>query len=84
MFSVEQKRRISEEVQKILRATGHLELPTGEIKFLLHVDGAQAWSWADIQNNEAVGNPDVNPWNEMQATKPLAASDADEGQEVKK
>lgn len=65
MFSVSQKRAISDAVQKILRDTNHPELPNGEIQFSLHVDGAQRWSWADIRNNGAVTNPNLNPWNEM-------------------
>lgn len=64
MFSVTQKRIISEQVQRILRSTNHPELPVGEISFQLHVEGAASWSWADIQNNGAVSNPGVNPWNE--------------------
>lgn len=71
MFSVQQKRDISDAVQKILRATAHAELPTtGEIAFTLHVDGAEDWSWADIQNNGAVGDPGVNPHNELMASIP--------------
>jgi len=66
MFSVRQKREIADKVQKILRDTGHQELPEGEIQFLLHVDGAESWSWADIRNNGAVARPSVNPWNESQ------------------
>ena len=69
MFSVAQKRAISEQVQRILRATNHQELPTGEIQFLLHVDGKESWSWADIKNNGSVHNPEVNPWNELQASR---------------
>lgn len=69
MFSVAQKREIAEKVQRILRETQHPELPDGEIPFLLHVEGAAAWSWADIRNNGAVQNPGVNPWNEAQAKK---------------
>ena len=69
MFSVEQKRAISDAVQKILRDTNHPELPAGEIKFKLHVDGAESWSWADIQNNGSVPDPQVNFWNEMVAEK---------------
>lgn len=64
MFSVAQKRAIAEAVQRILRDTQHPELPAGEIQFSLHVDGAEAWSWADIRNNGAVTVPGVNPWNE--------------------
>jgi hypothetical protein len=66
MFSVSQKRAIADAVQKILRDTGHPELPAGEIRFVLHVDGAESWSWADICNNGAVGVPSVTPWNEAQ------------------
>ncbi len=72
MFSVNQKRDISDAVQKILRATKHPELPPegGEVKFALHVDGAESWSFADILNNGAVGNPGVNPHNELMAAIP--------------
>jgi hypothetical protein len=68
MFSAAQKRAISDAVQNVLRDTGHPELPEGEIVFELHVSGKEPWwSWADIRNNGAVTNPDVNPWNEQQA-----------------
>lgn len=69
MFSVAQKRSIADAVQRILRETNHPELPAGEIQFSLHVDGAEAWSWADIRNNGAVTNPGVNPWNEAQEAR---------------
>ena len=73
MFSVEQKRDISDAVQKILRDTNHPELPaTGEVSFSLHVDGAEMWSFADIKNNGAVGDPGVNPHNELMAQMPEA------------
>lgn len=67
MFSISEKRFISDAVQKILRATNHPELPSGEINFLLHVDGAEPWSWADIKNNGAITNPEntANIWNEV-------------------
>jgi len=67
MFSVQQKRTIAEKVQRILRNTNHPELPKGEIKFLLHVEGAESWSWADIRNNADVPNPGINPHNEIVA-----------------
>lgn len=66
MFSLQQKREIADQVQQILKATQHPELPNGEINFSLHVDGAESWSWADIRNNGAVTQPGVNPWNESQ------------------
>ena len=66
MFSVRQKCEIADKIQQILRETGHPELPEGEMQFRLHVDGADLWSWADIQNNGAVANLGVNHWNEQQ------------------
>jgi hypothetical protein len=66
MFSMREKREIADKVQEILRATGHPELPQGEIQFALHVVGAESWSWADIRNNGAVANPGVNKHNEAQ------------------
>ncbi len=66
MFSVRQKREISDKVQEILRKTNHPELPKGEINFMLRVEGAESWSWAEIRNNGAVTKPGVNPWNEQQ------------------
>ena len=66
MFSVREKRMISEKVQDLLKETNHSELPDREIQFHLHVDGAESWSWADIKNNGAVSEPNVNPWNENQ------------------
>lgn len=68
MFSVRQKREISEKVQSILRETDHPELSSGEIEFLLHVNGAESWSWAKIRNNGAVEEPNANPHNEAQDT----------------
>lgn len=66
MFSIRQKREISEKIQTMLRETGHPELPEGEISFKIHVSGAESWSWADIENNGAVLMPSVNTHNEMQ------------------
>ena len=66
MFSVNQKRKISDSVQRILRDTKHPELPEGQISFVLEVQGAENWSWANIKNNNAVTDPTVNPHNEAQ------------------
>ena len=59
MFSPDMKKMISEKVQTILRETYHAELPETEINFLLHVDGAEAWSWANIRNNSSDKNKPV-------------------------
>ena len=70
MFSVKQKREISEAVQTVLRNTDHPELPDGEIHFQLHVVGSTPMSWADIRNNGSVESPSVNPHNEGQDRRP--------------
>lgn len=67
MFSVQQKRDISDAIQTILRDTRHPELPSSEIHFSIHVHGATPLSWAVIENNCAVPVPGVNPHNEKQA-----------------
>ena len=61
-----QKREISEGIQNILRETNHPELPEGEIQFEIHIKGREQWSWADIRNNSACTNPEINPHNERQ------------------
>ena len=66
MFSARQKRGIADKVQAILREMNHPELPKGEIRFRLFVCGAEDWSRANIENNGAVTDPSVNPWNEKQ------------------
>lgn len=69
MFSLQQKREISDKIQKLLKETNHPELPEGEISFSINVKGAESWSWADIKNNDQVIKPSINPFNEMQAEK---------------
>ena len=61
MFTVKQKQQIAEKVQKAIKYTLNDELPLGEVNFILHVDGAEDWSWANIRNNSArdVPVPDV-------------------------
>ena len=65
MFSVREKREISDKIQQLLRETGHPELPVGEIQFEIHITGIDpSWSWADIRNNGACTEPNVNPHDE--------------------
>jgi len=71
MFSVAQKRHIAAEVEKLLLSLHHAEMPESKPRFRLHVDGAESWSWADIEPNwvydDAGKEPGVNPWNERAA-----------------
>jgi len=67
VFSEKEKRKIAEAVEKVLLEIDHPEMPKDKPMFHLHVDGKEAWSWADIIPNWAhdekrTTNP--NPWNE--------------------
>ncbi len=64
MFSIQQKRDISDKIQRILRETNHPELAEGEIVFNIKIEGKESWSWANIKNNASAPNPTCNPWNE--------------------
>lgn len=61
MFSSQQKQEIAAKVQHAIQQTLNDKLPIGEVNFILHVDGAENWSWANIRNNSArdVPVPDV-------------------------
>lgn len=50
MLSTKVKQYISKEVQRVLQSIHDDELPNGEIHFILHVDGSEDWSWANIRN----------------------------------
>jgi len=72
MFSIEQKRRIASTVEKCLLELGHPEMPLVKPRFHLHVDGAESWSWADIDPNwtyDDAHKPGVNPFNELVAAQ---------------
>ncbi len=51
MLSAKVKSEIATKVQEILQSVNDDELPSGEINFLFHIDGAEDWSWANIRNN---------------------------------
>ena len=47
MFSMEQKRRIADAVERALFELNHPEMPTERPRFHLRVDGIEAWSYKD-------------------------------------
>jgi len=50
MLSPKVKKELSEKIQSLLQSVEDNELPSGEIDFLLHVDGAIDLSWCNIRN----------------------------------
>jgi hypothetical protein len=60
MLSSKVKQDVATKVQAILQEIDDDELPQGEINFLLHVDGKEGWSWANIRNNANRDTP-VHP-----------------------
>ena len=72
MFSLEEKRKIADAVEKILLEIKHPEMPNDRAKFTLHVDGKEDWSWADIKPNWTFGEgsaPTTTEWNESAREK---------------
>ncbi len=67
MFSVEEKKKIADVIEKTLLEFNHPEMPKEKPKFKIHIDGKEKWSWADIEPNwvfEDGKKMDVNPFNE--------------------
>ncbi len=60
MLSQQVKKELSEKIQALLQEIQDDELPSGEINFILHVDGKEDWSWANIRNYSAKNNPVPN------------------------
>ena len=50
MLSGEMKREIAEFIQELLQDVDDPEMARGEISFLLHIDGNEISSWANIRN----------------------------------
>ena len=67
MFSIAEKKKIAEAVEKVLLELRHPEMPETRANFRLHVNGKEDRSFADILPNwtfEAIP-PKANPWNEV-------------------
>lgn len=71
MFSKAQKMYIASEIEKLLLSINHPEMPKEKPEFHLRVNGAESWSWAEIEPNHhfETKEPGVNPWNEMMEKK---------------
>jgi len=68
MFSVTEKRKIAEAIEKTILDLKHPEMPTEKPKFSIHIDGKENWSWADIKPNWMFDDGKemrVNPFNEI-------------------
>ena len=67
MFSIAEKKKIADAVEKVLLEINHPEMPPNHPVFKLHVDGKESWSWADIDPNWTYDEtkwPTTTPWNE--------------------
>ena len=72
MFSIDEKKKIAGEIEKLLLSLDHPEMPKEKPSFSLHVDGKESWSRSDINPNWTYdgNNPSgVNPWNEVAQEK---------------
>lgn len=66
MFSMNEKKMIATEIEKILLKLDHPEMPKEKPQFELTIAGKESWSWAVINPNWSFEkkSPSVNPWNE--------------------
>ena len=65
VFSREEKQQIAKAVEDVIREIDHPEMDNENIRFQLHVDGKESWSYADITDNRRAGDgANGNPWNE--------------------
>lgn len=67
MFSMKEKQWLADEIEKLLLKLEHPEMPKAKPSFKLHVDGAESWSWADIEPNWKFDGKTVTgkTWNEI-------------------
>lgn len=69
MFSVKEKRKIADAIEKVLLELNHPEMPKEKPKFKIHVDGKESWSWADIEPNwlfdDCIKEVNINQFNEI-------------------
>lgn len=69
MFSRDEKMKIAKAVEDVIREINHPEMDNDNIKFNLHIEGKETWSWADIRPNKKDEPPaDPNNWNEKAQT----------------
>jgi|GEM_PF-4270899 len=66
MFSLEEKKKIADAVEKVLIEINHPEMPKDNPMFTLHVVGKKSWSYADILPNHTYKDtkPTITKWNE--------------------
>ena len=72
MFSLEQKKMMAAEVEKMLLDIGHPEMPKENPDFTLSVKGVEVMSWAEIHPDwtfDEKTKPGINPHNEAQESK---------------
>ncbi len=51
MFSFVQKQEIAKRIEELLLSFHHPEMAKEKPYFKIHIDGAEGWSWADIEPN---------------------------------
>lgn len=67
MFSIKEKQKLAEKIEKLLLDLHHPEMPKGKPMFELTVQGKEPWSFASIKPNWTFSDknpPGINPWNE--------------------
>lgn len=67
MFSMAEKKKIAEAVEKVILSLNHPEMTTEKVDFTLHVVGKEEWNYAEIFPNwtfDKKNPPTSTEWNE--------------------
>ena len=66
MFSVDEKKKIAGEIEKLLLSFNHPEMPKEKPVFKIHIEGKESWAWADIDPNWVYRDKNIgsNIWDE--------------------
>ena len=67
MFSVYEKQYLAIKIEGLIKSLNHPEMDNTNIRFKIHIDGKENWSWADITDNKTAQENGIklNPWNEI-------------------
>ena len=68
MFSAKKKKHLANCIESLIIAMDHPEMDNNNVRFKIHIDGKESWSFADITDNNTAAERGigVNPWNESQ------------------
>ena len=67
MFSVHEKQYLATKIEDLIAGLEHPEMDNKNVRFVIHIDGKNIMSYADITDNKTAVDKGIklNPWNEV-------------------